>query len=206
MRYQQTPVTRLARAGRKLTAGHEWQPAEEEGVFLRVSEGVLQRVRLENSESEEHMRLFRDFDPLPSRALKEGFREELCFRVADDHYEICGLLVRVYVGWDMLAAAAEKLGASVTFLGGNSLLCSVAFEQWERGAILRALVLAKAFMKVAAQLALDAKDGVPHIPAEVDGLLRTAYTLFLEDVQQQAGRRRKQTRGRQESLFPDQEA
>ena len=205
MRYQQTPTTRLARAGNRLEAGENWQPANgESGVYLRVRSGVLQRVRLENSESEEHLQLFEEFDPLPSRVMKEGFREELCFRVADDHYELCGILVRVYLGWDMLGSAAEQLGVTVNFLGGNSLLCSIEFDSWDRETILRSLVLAKAFTRVASQLALDAKDGIPHIPAEVAGLLRTAFALYLEEIDiSAAGRQRKKPHGQQQSLFPD---
>ncbi|MFZ1728697.1 MAG: hypothetical protein WAV84_01095 [Bacteroidota bacterium] len=183
MRYQQTPISRLSKSSKLLVSDGAWHPfAEEERVWYRVNGKSVQRVRLEEGESEELLALFERFEPLPSRALKEGFREELRFIVRDDHYELAGMLVRAYVGWDMLASASESLGIRLEYLGGNSLRCDILINEWTVADIVRALVLAKAFSKVAAQLALDAREGVPHIPYEITGLLQSAFELFMEEI------------------------
>ncbi|MFA6233329.1 MAG: hypothetical protein WC824_03945 [Bacteroidota bacterium] len=183
MRYQQTPISRLSKASKFLVSDGAWHPfVGEEGVWYRVKGKSVQRVRMEDGESEDLLALFERFEPLPSRALKEGFREELRFIVQDDHYVLAGMLVRAYVGWDMLASASESLGIHLEYLGGNSLRCDILIHEWTVPEIVRALVLAKAFSKVAAQLSLDAREGVPHIRSEITGLLHSAFELFMEEV------------------------
>ena len=188
MRYQQTPISRLAKAAKFLVPDGEWHAfAGEEGMFYRVRGKIVQRVRIEAGEAYSLLQLFDNFDPLPSRMLKEGFRDELRFTIVDDHYLLNGMLVRAYVGWDMLAVASADLGIRLSFLGGNSLQCSIVFDEWTDENIIRTLVLAKAFAKVASQLAIDAKEGVPHIQMEIaelaergirihDGRCRSAKT------------------------------
>ena len=183
MRYQQTPISRLSKASAFLVKDGAWHAFEgEEGAWYRVRGKTVQRLRLENGESEEFVRMFDRFEPLPSRALKEGFREELRFIVDGDRYLLAGLLVRAYVGWDKLSAAGESLGARLEYLGGNSLRCDILIETWTSADILRALVLSKAFTKVAALLAQDAREGIPHIPSEIRGLLQSAFELLWEEV------------------------
>ncbi len=183
MRYQQTPMARLSKAAKFLDPDGAWHPfVGEEGVWYRVKGKTVQRVRFERDETDAMLRLFERFEPLPSRALKEGFREELRFIVQDDHYLLAGMLVRAYVGWDMLASAGESFGMHLEYLGGNSLRCDIRIDEWTAEDIVRALVLAKAFSKVAAQLALDAREGVPHIPQEITGLLQSAFDLYLEEI------------------------
>lgn len=183
MRYQQTPISRLSKAAAFLVKDGAWHPFEgEEGTWYRVRGKTVQRVRLEAGEDEELLRLFERFEPLPSRALKEGFREELRFIVDDDSYLLAGLLVRAFVGWDQLATAGEALGARLEYLGGNSLRCDIRIALWSAEDILRALVLSKAFTKVAALLARDAREGIPHIPSEVRGLLQSAFEMLWEEV------------------------
>ena len=145
VKYQQRPLSRLRAAAGKFVADGQWHAStEEDRLFYRVHGRTVQRLRLETGEAPELLDLFRDFEPLPSRILKEGFREELCFRVVDDRYELCGLLVRAYVGWDMLAGAAAEFGIAVTFLGGNSLQASVGIDEWNVDEVNRALIRAKA--------------------------------------------------------------
>jgi hypothetical protein len=183
MRYQQTPISRLSKAAKFLEADGGWHPfVGEEGVWYRVAGKMVQRVRLERGETDAMLRLFDRFEPIPSRALKEGFREELRFIVQDDHYLLAGMLVRAYVGWDMLASAGESFGMRLEYPGGNSLRCDIRIDEWTAEDIVRALVLAKAFSKVAAQLALDAREGVPHIRQEITGLLQSAFDLYLEEI------------------------
>ncbi len=200
MRYQQTPISRLSKAAKYLEADGGWHPfADEPGVYYRVRGKIVQRVRLEAGEREDLLRLYDDLDPLPSRAMREGFREELRFATEDDHYLLTGMLVRAYVGWDLLAAAAEPLGIRLVFMGGNSLQCAVVFREWTPEEIIRTLVLARAFAKVAALLAADAREGVPHIRSEITGLLRSAFEMGMEEVGPL--KRAKRKRGTQESLF-----
>ncbi|MBE0646025.1 MAG: hypothetical protein IH600_18225 [Bacteroidetes bacterium] len=183
MRYQQTPISRLSKAAKFLVSDGAWHPfVGEEGMWYRVKGKTVQRVRMENGEAEDLLRLFERFEPLPSRALKEGFREELRFVVHDDHYLLAGMLVRAYVGWDMLATAAEQQGVHLEYLGGNSLRCDILINEWTDGEIIRALVLAKAFSKVAAQLAIDAREGVPHVLNEISGLLNSAFEMYMEEI------------------------
>jgi hypothetical protein len=182
MRYQQTPISRLSKAAKFLVSDGAWHAFEgEEGMWYRVRGKTVQRVRLESGESEELLGLFEHFEPLPSRALKEGFREELRFIVSDDHYMLAGMLVRAYVGWDQLASAAEASGVRLEYLGGNSLRCDIRIDEWTSEGIIRSLVLAKACGKVAALLAQDAREGIPHIPSEIRGLLQSAFEMYWEE-------------------------
>ena len=144
---------------------------------------IVQRVRIEAGETYSLLQLFDNFDPLPSRMLKEGFRDELRFTIVDDHYLLNGMLVRAYVGWDMLAVASADLGNRLSFLGGKSLQCSIVFDEWTDENIIRTLGLAKAFAKVASQLAIKSKEGVPHIQMEIAGLLNAAFEFMMEDVE-----------------------
>jgi hypothetical protein len=183
MRYQQTPVARLSKAAKFLEKDGKWHPfVGEEGVWYRVRNRDVQRIRLEAGESEELLRLFDRLGPLPSRALREGFREELRFVPHDDHYLLSGMLLRAYVGWDMLAAAARAMNVQLEFLGGNALRCDIRIDEWSTEAVTRALVLGRACARVAAQLAVDAREGVPHIPQEISGLLQAAYETLMEEV------------------------
>lgn len=203
MRYQQTPISRLAKAAKYLVNDGEWHPfMDEDGVYYRVQGKIVQRVRIEAGEADSLLRLFDGFPPLPSRTLKEGFREELHFAVKDDHYLLNGMLVRAYVGWDLLAMASADMGVRMSFLGGNSLQCSIVIEEWSPEQIIRTLLLAKAFSQVAAQLAVDAREGVPHIQSEITGLLRTAHEMQLEQVDLEKLRTKRQAKA-QGSLFND---
>ena len=86
------------------------------------------------------------------------------------------------MGWDALAAAAAPLGIRLEYLGDNSLRCDILIQEWTAADILRALVLAKAFAKVAALLAGDSREGIPHIASEIRGLLQSAFELLWEEV------------------------
>ncbi|PLX32887.1 MAG: hypothetical protein C0600_01395 [Ignavibacteria bacterium] len=199
MRYQQTPISRLSKAAKFLVSDGNWHPfMEEAGVFYRVQGKIVQRVRIEGGEAESLLQLFDNFPPLPSRVLKEGFREELHFTIEDDHYLLNGMLVRAYVGWDLLAMAAADLGVRLSFLGGNSLQCAILMEEWNTEQIIRTLLLAKAFSQVAAQLAVDAREGVPHIKSEISGLLRTAHEMQMEhiDLEKLRTKRQAQSQGK----------
>ncbi|MBR9978038.1 MAG: hypothetical protein KFH87_08115 [Bacteroidetes bacterium] len=183
MRYQQTPVARLSKAAKFLEQDGEWHPfVGEEGVWYRVRNRDVQRIRLEAGETEELLRLVDRLDPLPARALREGFREELRFVVRDDHYLLAGMLLRAYVGWDMLATAAREMNVQLAYLGGNALRCDIRIDEWSTEAVTRALVLARACARVAAQLAVDAREGIPHIPQEITGLLHAAVETFMDEI------------------------
>lgn len=183
MRYQQTPVARLSKAAKFLEKDGKWHPfAGEEGMWYRVRQRDVQRIRLEAGETEELLQLVDELGPLPSRALREGFREELRFVLQDDHYLLSGMLLRAYVGWDMLAAAARTMDVQLEFLGGNALRCDIRIDEWSTEAVTRALLRARACAQVAAQLAVDAREGVPHIPQEITGLLQAAYETLMEEV------------------------
>jgi len=181
MRYQQTPISRLAKAGKFLQSDGTWHPfVDEEGMYYRVREKMVQRVRIEKGEDDALLRLFENFDPLPLRVLKEGFREELQFVVDDDRYLLTGQLLRVYSGWEVLAAAGKPLGIHLVFLGGNSLQYSIEFTEWSTHEIIRVLLLSKSFARVAAQLVRDTAEGIPHLHTEITGLLRTAHEMMME--------------------------
>jgi len=200
MRYQQTPISRLSKAAKYLVPDGTWHPfAEEPGMFYRVSGKIVQRVRFEADEREDLLRLFDVFEPLPARVLKEGFREELRILIEDDRYLLTGMLVRVYVGWELLAAAAQPLGIRLVFIGGNSLQYSILFAEWNEQELVRVLVLAKAFAKVAALLAADVREGIPHIRSEITGLITSAFEMMMEEIG--PVKKAKKKIGRQGSLF-----
>jgi hypothetical protein len=182
MRYQQTPLSRLSRAAAQFEADGRWHAGLEPRTFHRVLLRTVQRVRLEEGEDMEMLALVEGMGLLPSRALREGFREELCLRIEDDHYLLAGTLVRAWVGWDALARAASAHGARCDWTGGTALQVDIIIPDWTPAEILRALALSKAFARVAAQLATDAREGVPHIQSEISGLLAAACALHLEDM------------------------
>jgi hypothetical protein len=205
MKYQQVPLTRLSSAGTRLEQDGQWHAfGAVAGVWYRVHGRVVQRVTLEAGEDSALLRLFDGCGPLPSKALKEGFREELCFRISDDRYTLAGMLLRFFVGWDVLALAGRDFGVATRFYGGNSLEYSVFIEEWTSAAMTRAVVTAKAFAMVGSSLALDAKQGIPHTEAEIKGLLRTARELLAEEagVHDEPKPARLATQ-QQQSLFPD---
>ena len=150
-------------------------------MHYRVSGSIVQKVLIEEHEHASLLRLFDAVPPLPKRLFREGFREELRFIVSDDHYMLAGMLVRAYVGWDQLASAAEASGVRLEYLGGNSLRCDIRIDEWTSEGIIRSLVLAKACGKVAALLAQDAREGIPHIPSEIRGLLQSAFEMYWEE-------------------------
>jgi len=183
MRYQQTPISRLSRASAALITDGSWQPfASEPGVYYRVLDRTMQKVRFETYEDQRLLRLFERIAPLPSRVLKEGFREELHFAIEDDHYLLTDIFVRVFIGWDALARAAADIGIRMTFVGGNSLHCAIRIDSWDEPSIVRALVVSKAFSRVSGQLASDAVEGIPHTSREMSGLLRSAVALYMEEL------------------------
>jgi hypothetical protein len=185
MKYQQTPTSRFSKASAWLQRDGSWHPfVSEPGVFYRVQGKVLQRVRFEDDEDEALLRLFDAVQPFPSRIFREGFREEVRFITEDDHYLLTDVLIRAYIGWDTLAQAAESFGIRMSFSGGNSLHCSIALRIWSGDSIMRTLILGRAFTTVAAQLARDSYEGIPHTVGEVIGLLRSANDFFMEELYQ----------------------
>lgn len=175
-------------------------------MYYRVREKMVQRVRIEKGEDDETLlRLFEDFEPLPLRVLKEGFREELQFVVDDDRYLLTGNLLRVYDGWEQLSAAGKRLGIRLFFLGGNSLQYSIEFTEWHSQEIARVLLLSKAFARVASQLVKDAREGIPHLHTEITGLLRTAHEMMMEqnNINKEAPPRRGKKADVQGRLFDE---
>jgi hypothetical protein len=183
MKYQQIPLARLSKAGTRFIADGEWHSFTGDPLLMyRVVKKTVQRVRLEENENADLLKLFDSFPPFPSKVLREGFREEICFRVADDEYCIADMYVRAFVGWNMLAHVAEAKRVTASIIGGNTLSYSVRFSEWRQDVIVRALVLAKAFAMLAAQLAEDARLGIPHTEKEIAGLLHSAGSILLEEV------------------------
>lgn len=183
MKYQQVPRRRLSSAADKLESDGSWRPlADAPRTYYRVVSGLVQRVVLEPGESDAMLGMLDRLRPLPPKALRSGFREELTLRVVDDRYALTGVLVRAFVGWDLLAHAAGEVGAILRHYGGNTLECSILFDAWTTANVARAMVLAKAIGSVGAMLAEDARQGIPHTRGEVAGLLRSACDVLLEDV------------------------
>ncbi len=183
MKYQQVPRRRLSSAADKLESDGTWRPlADAPRTYYRVVSGLVQRVVLEPGESDAMLGMLDRLRPLPPKALRSGFREELTLRIVDDRYALTGVLVRAFVGWDLLAHAAGEVGAILRHYGGNTLECSILFDAWTTANVARAMVLAKAIGSVGAMLAEDARQGIPHTRGEVAGLLRSACDVLLEDV------------------------
>ena len=205
MKYQQVPLTRLSSAGTRLDKDGQWHAfGTAGGAWYRVQGRVVQRVTLEAGEDEALLRLFDACGPLPSKALKEGFREELTFRVHDDTYLLSGMLLRFFIGWDVLARVGRDLGVAIRFFGGNSLEYTVSFDEWTPSAMTAAVVTAKAFAMVGSSLAQDSKQGIPHTEAEVIGLLRTARDFLSEEIgPQEKSPPVRAAQQQQQSLFPD---
>jgi hypothetical protein len=203
MKYQQTPTSRFSKASAWLQRDGSWHPfASEPGVFYRIQGKMLQRVRFEEDEDEALLRLFDAVQPFPVRVFREGFREEVRFVVENDHYLLTDVLVRAYIGWDTLAQAAEGFGIRMSFSGGNSLHCSIAVRTWSADSILRTLILGRAFITVATQLARDSYEGIPHTVGEITGLLRSANDFFLEEFYQRPDKSASGSRiHEQEELF-----
>ena len=205
MKYQQVPISRLSSSGALLEQDGAWHPfGGDTGSWYRVHGRIVQRVTLEAGEDPSLLRLLEACGPLPSKALKEGFREVLTFRVHDDRYLLTGMLLRSYVGWDVLERAGRDLDVSLRFFGGNSLEYSVLIREWTPDCVARALLAAKAFAMVGASLAQDAKQGIPHTESEIRGLLRTARDVFAEDLGlPHTEKPSRSAQHRQQSLFPD---
>ncbi len=183
MKYQQVPRRRLSSAAAKLETDGAWRPfTEAPRTHYRVVSGLIQRVVLEAGEDESMLSLLDQLHPLPSKALRGGFREELTLRIVDDRYALTGVLVRGFVGWDLLAHAAREVGAILRHYGGNTLECSILFDAWTTAHVARAMVVAKAIATVGAMLAEDARQGIPHTRPEVAGLLRSACDVLYEEV------------------------
>ncbi len=183
MKYQQIPITRLSRAGNRLLHDGEWHPfADDASLHYRVRGKIVQRVRLEAGETDAVLSHFKNFAPLPSKVLREGFREELCFRIEDDAYALSDNFTRGFIGWNQLAHVAEKQGVRTLAAEGNLLSYSVRIEEWTPEDILRSLVLAKAYALIAARISDDAKQGIQHSDRDVAGLFAAAVEVLCEDV------------------------
>jgi hypothetical protein len=181
MRYQQTPKSRLSKASSWLQADGQWHAfSAEPGMHYRVSGSIVQKVLIEEHEHASLLRLFDAVPPLPKRLFREGFREELRLLVEGDHYVLTDILIRAYMGWDLLAQAAESFAVRMSYTGGNTLHCSIAFHSWSPDSLIRTLIFLRAFTAVAAQLSQDAIQGIPHTVAEVLGLLRSANDVYTE--------------------------
>ena len=183
MKYLQVHTSRLSSAAEKLVRDGAWHVYEtDSSAWYRVLGKVVQRVRLEAGEDPALLGLFDRLAPLPKKVFKEGFREELTLRIDDDAYALCGMYLRSFIGWDLLARAGERIGVSIRFHAGNSIEFSVAIPEWTTRELLHALVTARAFAQVGSSLVRDAREGIPHTEKELRGLLRTARELLLEDI------------------------
>jgi len=203
MIYQQIPMIRLARSGKKLVQDGQWYPFGDDGrTYYRVQKKIMQRVRLEEGEDTELLSLFEHIGPIPSRTAKGGFREEIHIRVKDDLYVLEGIWLKAYIGWEMLASAAQQHGVKLSFSGANSLEFIHEMDEFTSDAFVRGLLLAKAVSVVGAQLSTDSITGVPHVQAEVAGLLKAAYTVHLEEHEsKRSSKRSKKQNPNQSSLF-----
>ncbi|MDH7515709.1 MAG: hypothetical protein QHI48_07545 [Bacteroidota bacterium] len=212
MKYDQIPLSRLSRAAVSIERRLGWHPFHsDERTHYRVVGRMVQRVRLEQGEDERCLELFEHIPPLPRRLFHEGFREGISFRVDDDAYVLHGMYLRLFVGWDLLARAGEAFGVRTHFAGENSLEYSVVVGKWSLGSVLEALATARAFALVAADLAHDARDGIPHTVGEIRGLIRTAREVLLEDsaserpgtASRAEGKGDQRWHAEQTSLFPE---
>ncbi len=202
MIYQQIPTIRLAHAARKLNYDGAWHPFGDDGrTFYRIVKNVMQRVRLEEDEDLELLALFNDIKPLPSKAARGGFKEEIRIRIEDDAYVLCNQWIRAYLGWELLMEAVEHSGGALIFRGANSLEFRYGMASFTMSEFRRALLLGKAVSIVAPQLATDAVQGVPHTKAEVRGLLHSAYSVLAEEIGVKSSEEEKYGGHSQQSLF-----
>ncbi len=197
MKYKQIAVARLGKAARRLRVDGTWHPFENEaGTHYRVVKRVMQQVRLEHGEDESHLALFENFEPLPTRALKEGFRGAVCLRVEDDHYTLENMYLRSFPGWEALARAASGLGVELYFEGGNMLTCRARFNEWSRETVLEKLLLIRAIAVTGSQLQDNATSNVCIDTDEIGRMIRTAYDVLRESVHSAGRKGRGRSAGR----------
>jgi hypothetical protein len=178
MKYQQIQLARLAGAGRKLVADGCWHAFENvERTFYRVVGRRMQRVKFESDESPGLLKLFDALPPLPPKLLREGFRNEITFRLDDDAYCIDDILTRSFSGWEQVAASASARGCTATALRGNALAWRVRFEFWDEVGIHNALIVARALTSALAQCAnlpaLESRDAASILEGEMRALAET---------------------------------
>jgi hypothetical protein len=202
MIYQQIALVRLAHAAKNLDRDGQWHPFGDDGrTFYRVSGKRMQKIRLDEDEDPALLSLFDDIHPLPARVSKEGFREEIHISISDDVYKLSNMWLRAYIGWEDLAAATNMHGGALSYRSSNSLEFTHTMDEFNQETFMKALLLGKAVSMVGHQLAEDGRIGVPHIPAEVKGLLTSAYTVLLEDIKPLKGSTGKADDTPQHSLF-----
>ncbi len=156
MHYQQTSITRLSTAARRLEKDGRWHPfSNDPAVQYRVALRVVQQVRLEEGE---HPGMLDLLDPpviLPSFLLREGFRGGLRLRIEDDHVLLSDVHLPAVDGWEALAGAAHEHAAHIRHAGGNLLTADIRIDAWTAGAINAALVTARALADAVAALRLE---------------------------------------------------
>ena len=191
MKYKQIAVARLGKAARRLRADGSWHVFENESeTYYRVVRRVMQQVQFESGEEKSLLDLFEHFEPLPARALKEGFREPLCIRVEDDRYTLEHLYLRAFTGWETLARAASGFGVEVYLEAKNMLACRASFDEWSREAVLEKILVMRAIAVAASQLQEDSGSGVRYETDEVVRLIHTANTVLHETLHASGKRRR----------------
>ncbi len=201
MRYQQIQLTRLSQAKEKLVSDGAWHPfSESPGTFYRVSGRFMQRVRFEGNESDGLLSELLDFPPIPTQLLKEGFREEICFRIEDDSWVYETLLKRQFSGWEKMKRGANRLGAEI-IANANTFSFRISIGRWETDTVLQALVVGRSCLLIASDLEVDARDGIAHSEGEIEGLLRTAAEVLSEEVRNSLKRKTSRKKSLQSSLF-----
>ncbi|GEM_PF-1506905 len=218
MKYQQIHLSRLSRAAGRLEADGKWHVyATDANSHYRVTGKTAQRVRFEKNEDAAMLGIFEELPPLPARLLKEGFREEITIRNGEHGWAVEDMFLRLFVGWDQLAAAGAHFGIKAFFHEGNALQFGVRFDYHTAKDLTDALITARAFSLVAADLAQDAREGVPHTVREIRGLISTAMDVLREELAPEpreesgapAGTERRKAGSKsgrgQISLFPDQQ-
>ena len=183
MKYTQIPLSRLSRAGKLFVSDGQWhRSVNDDALYYRVQGKMVQRIRLEVGETVALLPLFAGFTPLPSKALREGFREELRFRIEDDAYVLSDNYTRGFIGWNRFAHIAEKKGITTTVAEGNLLRYSVRIADWTSTEILRSIIRAKVFALIATRIGEDSKLGIEHSDKEVTGMFTAAEELLAEEL------------------------
>ena len=175
MKYQQIQLARLAEAGRKLVKDGNWHPFEEvPATYYRVIGRTMQRVKLEDGEDTTLLHLFDDVPKLPWKTLREGFRNELSFRIDDDSFVLDDIFTRSFTSWEILAEAGAKHHIAAEAVGGNALRWNIRIDEWNEPEILHALLLAKAITRAVSRRITGEKENLhAMLETEIRALRQT---------------------------------
>lgn len=182
MKYQQIPIRRLSRAASSLIRDGAWHGfSEDADVHYRVTDQVVQKVRIEPNETTKVLGLFSMFPPLPTRLMSTGFREELCFRDRHGVWVLREQYARPFEDWERLSRMARSFGVGLQRVQEGLLEYSVQLPGFSFNAVQHALILLRSCMALAVEMQRLAREERNMGDQEMAGLLKTLVAMHSEE-------------------------